>query len=64
MRRADRLIAHLVGEGFTVEAAGHALALVYAVVQDSVSYHAYLAGNLHDDGTAALLGGLDAGEFP
>ena len=45
VRRADRLIARLVGDGFTVEAAGHALALVHAVVQDSVSYHAYVAGN-------------------
>ena len=64
VRRADRLIARLVGDGFTVEAAGHALALVHAVVQDSVSYHAYVAGNARADGVATLLDSLDAAEFP
>jgi AcrR family transcriptional regulator len=45
VRRADAIIEALVGQGFTVEAAGNAVGLVHSVVLDSVNFYAALTGS-------------------
>jgi AcrR family transcriptional regulator len=42
LRRADQVIAALVAQGFTIDAAGNAIGLLHSVVLDSVNFYAAL----------------------
>jgi AcrR family transcriptional regulator len=62
LRYADRLIGRLVSEGFSIEAAGHALALIHAVAQDGVMRHAMQTSGPDED--KSPLDDLDDRLFP